>query len=259
MKLKSPAALALLLAATAVAPAQEKPTAKTPTQTTPPAATGSAVAAPAKAAISPVSTPAELARAAYAALGGDRYRDLKNLVLTGTVDLYAPNSTQVLPGKFGIITAGDKVRQEVQSPLFSFSLVSDGFISRSTMRGFQPPPSSKFGVNVLMKLGQPGYEVSALPDKKKDRAFRITEPDGQTTDFYIDAATGRLKRFEVPYGPYTYSVEIKSVKEIDGLAIPATFVQRISTEQGDFYAEFKVKDAKINQDLPEDTFKMPGQ
>jgi hypothetical protein len=111
----------------------------------------------------------------------------------------------------------------------------------------------------LMKYDQGGYAVSALPDKKKERAFRVTDPEGNATDFYVDGATGRLLRFEVPYGTYTYSFEFKTVREMDGVVVPASFVMRLSTGQGAFFAEFKVKDAKLNQALPEDAFAIPNK
>ena len=265
MKTTSPAALTLALLATSVCAQaqQQKTTDKPAAAQSQPATTAAAqtTASPATtikpAAISAASTPLELARAAYAAQGGDKYRDLKNMVLLGSVDLYAPGSAQTLAGKFGIITSGDKMRQEVQSPLVNFSLVSDGVNTYTNMRGFGLPPASKFGMPILLKFDQAGYVVTALPDKKKERAFRITEPEGNSTDFYVDAATGRLTRFEVPYGDYTYAVEFKSVKEIEGVLVPFSFVQRISTTQGSFYAEYKVKEAKLNQQLPDNVFAIP--
>jgi hypothetical protein len=264
----------LLLAATCAHAQQQKPADKSATQTQ--AATNQTTSAPTKTAsttaqtpaasaktsaaalISASSTPLELARAAYTAQGGDKFRDLKNVVLLGTADLYSPNSTQSLSGKFYMINAGDRVRIEVQSPLFNFTLISDGARTYTSLRGFELPPASRFGVPVLMRFDQSGYAVTALPDKKKERAFRITEPEGMITDFYIDAATGRLLRFEVPYGVYTYGVEFKGVRELDGVVVPTSFVQRISTAQGDFFAEFKVKEAKLNQELPADIFIIPG-
>ncbi|HEX8163345.1 MAG TPA: hypothetical protein VF538_15855 [Pyrinomonadaceae bacterium] len=264
MKLK-PLAAAALLAASVCATAQQKPADKAAApqaataSTAQPSAQATTSAAGAKGAAAAPATPLDLARATYAAQGGDKYRDLKNIVLLGTADLYAPGSAQSLSGKFGMITSGDRLRLEVQSPLFGFSLISDGVNTYTTMRGFELPSASRFGVPVLMKLGQPGYAVTALGGSKKERAFRITDPEGNITDFYVDAATSRLVRFEVPYGPYTYSVEFKAVKEIEGVFVPVSFVQRISSTQGSFYAEFKVKDAKINQEIPDTTFVIPDK
>ncbi|HVG30680.1 MAG TPA: hypothetical protein VM864_13310 [Pyrinomonadaceae bacterium] len=260
----TPLAAAALLAAAVCASAQQKPAEKSASAAaaaqTPPSTQATTAAAVAKGAVAPaLSSPIELARATYAAQGGDKYRDLKNIVLLGSADLYAPGSAQSLSGKFGMITSGDRLRLEVQSPLFGFSLVSDGVRTYSSMRGFELPSASRFGVPVLLKFEQPGYAVTALDGSKKERAFRITDPEGNITDFYVDPATNRLMRFEVPYGPYTYSVEFKSMKEIEGVFVPMSFVQRISSTQGSFYAEFKVKDAKINQEVPDNTFVIPDK
>ena len=71
------------------------------------AAAGSIPPAPA---ITDTSTPTELARAALAAQGGDKFKNLKSTWVTGDANLYAPNSSQSLPGKFSMVTAGDKIR-----------------------------------------------------------------------------------------------------------------------------------------------------
>ncbi|MCA1816052.1 MAG: hypothetical protein LC746_06530 [Acidobacteria bacterium] len=264
------AALAAALAAAPCAsaraqqpkPADHKAATQTPPSNTTPAteakgATTDSAASPAATALPANATPVELARAAVAAQGGDKWRALKNIVLFGTAVLYSPGSTQSLAGKFYMVTAGDRVRLQVESPIVNMTLVSDSTGTYTSIRGFQLPPASRFGVPVLMNYDQPGYAVAALNSKKKERAFRITEPEGMITDFYLDAATGRLVRFEVPYGPYTYGVEIKAVKDVDGVPVPTSFVQRISTGQGDFFAEFKVKEAKLNQELPADIFTFP--
>ena len=209
--------------------------------------------------VTPAMSPAELARAAFDAQGGEKFRNLKNMMLIGSVDLYAPSSTQSLTGKFGMIVAGEKLRQEVQSALFSFRLVFDGQQSYSSMRGMNLPPLSKFGMPVLARFDHAGYTVTALPDKKKERAFRITDGEGNSTDFYIEAATGRIVRFEIPYNGMTYIFEYKGFRELDGVLVPTKFVQRLAAPQGDFIAEFKVKEVKLNQELPADAFTIPAQ
>lgn len=244
---------ALLLACCAVAAArQQQPAGKTSDKPASPQRQQTQTAS---------ATPAELARAAYQSLGGDRFRDLRNMVLTGSLDLYSPASTQGITGRFGVITAGEKIRQEMQSPFFNATIIYDGVQNYSSIRGFEMPPPSKFGLPVLLKHTQPGYTVSALPDKdgKKARAFRVTDPEGNSTDFKVDAATGRLTGYEIPFGGVTFVVEIKETKEIDGVTVPVKFAQRLATPQGTFIAEFKVKDAKINQELPADAFAIPAK
>ena len=243
--------------------AQEKPSDKTPDKTKPAATTTAANASNTTqgktSVITAAMSPVELARAAFNAQGGEKFRNLKNMVLLGTVDLYAPSSTQSLTGRFGMILAGEKLRQDIQSPLFSFQLIFDGEQSYSSMRGMKLPPLTKFGLPVLAKFDQAGYIVTALPDKKKMRAFRLADTEGNSTDFYVEAATGRVVMFEIPYNGMTYSFEYKNFKDVDGVLVPTSFAQKLAAPQGDFIAEFKVKDAKINQDLPADAFKIPEQ
>src|SRR6185295_14621823 len=78
-------------------------------------------------AITATTAPADLARIALAAQGGDKFKGLKNMVLRGSVDLYAPNSTQSIPGGFVWVVAGDKVRIEIDArPAVSFKQIYDG-------------------------------------------------------------------------------------------------------------------------------------
>jgi hypothetical protein len=262
--------LCLCTAAAPLAAAQEK----APGKANAPAATATttaAAAAPSPASavpqstgkvsgvITPAMTPIELARAAFAAQGGEKFRNLKNMMLTGSVDLYAPNSTQSLTGRFGMIVAGDKLRQDVESPLVSFQLIFDGVQGYSSMRGMNLPPLTKFGMPLLARFDRPGHTITALPDKKKERGFRITGTEGNSTDFYVEVATGRVRRFEVPYGHVTYSFEYKGFRELDGVLVPTGFAQKLAAPQGDFIAEFKVKEVKLNQELPADAFKIPEQ
>ncbi|MEP6707689.1 MAG: hypothetical protein ABJC05_09225 [Pyrinomonadaceae bacterium] len=206
-------------------------------------------------AITAASTPLDLARAALAAQGGDKFKNLKSMVLIGLVDLYPPNSAQSIPGKFAIVVAGDRVRVDISAPpAISFKQVFDGQQSYSSIPGVEMPPASKFGLIVLTKFDQPGYKVTELPDKKKQRGFRIADAEGNTTDFYIDALSGRVITYLSPYKGFTFGVENKSMKELDGVLIAYSFTQRLEMPQGAFFAEYKVKDVKLNQPIGDDVF-----
>lgn len=210
---------------------------------------------PAAPAITAASTPIELARAALAAQGGDKFKNLKSMMLIGSADLYAPNSTSSIPGKFVIVTTGDKVRIEIDArPVFNFKQIFDGQRSSSSMPGVEMPPASKFGLAVLAKYDQAGYTVSALPDKKKLRAFRIVDAEGNTTDFFIDPATARVMQYLTPYNGYVFGTENSKFKEVDGVLIPMSFSQRLEMQQGAFFAEYKVKEVKLNQPIGDDVF-----
>jgi hypothetical protein len=96
-------------------------------------------------AITATTAPIDLAKAALAAQGGEKFKSLKNAILRGSVDLYRPNSTQSVPGAFVLVTAGDKFRMEVDArPLFSFKQIFDGQQSYSSLPGAEMAPVSKF-------------------------------------------------------------------------------------------------------------------
>jgi len=197
----------------------------------------------------------ELARAALVAQGGEKFKNLKSMWLVGSVDLYAPNSAQSIPGKFSLVTAGERMRLDIDAtPAFKFKQIYDGQQSYSSIPGVQMPPANKFGLPVLARYDQPGYVVSALPDKKKLRGFRIVDAEGNTTDFYIDATTGRVMQYLIPYNGFTFGIENSKFKEIEGVLVPFNFSQRLEMTQGAFFAEYKVKDAKLNQAIGDDVF-----
>ena len=265
--------LFVLIFVVAAANAQSAPISSTPTRADSPSPTPNNSSAPIT--ITANSTPVELARAALAAQGGDKFKSLKSTWLVGSVDLYAPNSAQVatpagdvdwykiavdsdaksIPGKFSLVTAGERMRLDVDaSPAFKFKQIFDGQQFYTSIPGVQTPPANKFGLMVLMKYDQPGYTVSVLPDKKKLRGFRIADAEGNTTDFYIDAVTGRVMQYLIPYNGYTFGIENTKFKEIDGVLIPFNFTQRLEMPQGAFFAEYHVKEAKLNQPLNDDVF-----
>jgi hypothetical protein len=238
-----------LVAATSSAQAQSEITSKS----------GNGGSAPAAAAITSASSPTDLARAALTAQGGEKFKALKSMVLRGSVDLYAPNSTQSIPGGFIIVVAGDKVRMEIDArPAVSFKTIYDGQRSYSSLPGVDFPPASKFGLPLLGKFDQPGYAVAAIPDEKKLRGFSIADAEGNLTNFYLDPATGRVMKFLIPYNGYKFGTENKKMKDVDGVLIAFEFTQRLEMPQGAFFAEFKVKDAKLNQPIGDDVFAMPN-
>lgn len=220
---------------------------------------GNTIPATPAVAITSATSPLDLARAAVIAQGGDKFKNLESIVLRGSVDLYGPNSTQSVPGGFVLANAGDKMRLEVDArPLFTFKQIFDGQQSYSSLPGAEMPPSSKFGMRVLAKFDQPGYAVTALPDKKKLRGFRVADSEGNATDFYLDPATGRIISYTFSFSGYNFGTENRKFKEVEGVLVPSSFTQRIEMPQGAAFAEFNAKEIKINQKLGDDAFAIPN-
>lgn len=254
--LQSLSLLALAFCASAMTYAQ---TATTPADSNVKAVADGVKDATPATAITATTSPLDLARAALAAQGGDKFKALKNAILRGSVDLYGPASTQSVPGGFVIVTAGDKFRMEVDArPLFSFKQIFDGQQSYSSLPGAQMAPVNKFGLRVLAKFDQPGYSVTALPDKKKQRGFRIADAEGNSTDFYLDPATGRVMTYTFTFNGINFGTENKKFKEVEGVLVSSSFTQRMEMPQGAAFAEFNAKDIKINQPLGDDVFAMPN-
>jgi hypothetical protein len=213
-------------------------------------------AIPAPPPITAKSTPLELARASLLALGGDKFKNLKSMMLVGDVNVYMAAMAQSMPAKFVMVTVGDKVRIDVNAGMYKLKQVFDGRQSSSSMPGLELPPASKFGLTVLAKYDQPGYTVSALPDKKKLRGFRIVDGDGNATDFYIDPANGRVMQYIILYNGYTFGTENSKFVEVEGVLIPVSFSQRVDGQMGAMFFEYKVKDVKLNQPVGDDVFVM---
>ena len=224
-----------------------------------PAANGAATSStPAAVVITPESKPVDLARAAFLAHGGEKFRALQNVVMRGSAQLYPPNSVQSIPASFSLVTAGPKLSMEIDArPVFVVKQIYDGQNSYSSMPNVEMPPLSKFGLGALARYDQPGYQITALPNKKKQRAFRIVDPEGYTTDFFIDPTNGRIMSFLLYYGGFTLGTEHSKFKEIDGVLVPTSFSQKFEMPMGAFFAEFNAKDVKINQTLGDDAFAIP--
>ena len=229
--------------------------AQDPVKTAP--ANGATPAAPAAVTITPDSTPQDLARAAFMAQGGEKFRSVQNMMLRGSVQLYPPNSVQSIPGSFSLVTAGDKLRMEIDArPAISFKQIFDGEQTYSSLPNVALPPLTKFGWGALARFDQPGYQISGVTDKKK-RGFRIVDPEGYTTDYYIDVKTGRVTSFVIYYNGLTLGTENTKFKEVDGVLVPFSFAQKFEMPMGAFFAEFSVKEVKLNQQLAADAFAIP--
>lgn len=202
----------------------------------------------------------ELARLAVEAHGGEKFRAMKTLVVTGGVDITTSQFPQAIPATFVTIFAGDKYRFELNNPFQPIRQANDGTKTTSTIQnGFTLPPVNRIGFPVLQRIGETGFVVTAIPDnKKKRKGFRVTSPEGYQTDFFLDAKTNQVKSFDSVYTvggrTVTTSAEIDRLKLVDGILVPERYVQRFDLDQFTVYANFKAREISVNGDVADDVF-----
>ncbi len=202
--------------------------------------------------------PLSLAKSALAAHGGDKFKNMKTLIVRGSADI-SGSPTQTFPATFSMVFSGDKYRYEIANPVQPFKQTYDGQQTVSSVPNFTLPPINRLGLPLLQKMDEKGYVVAALPDKsKKKTGFRITSPEGYYTDFFVDDKTGQIKGYEASYNfnerSVTTSVEIDKIREVDGVKIPEKYSQRFDLGFATIYANFKAKDILINTEVAEDVF-----
>ncbi len=205
--------------------------------------------------------PADLAKSALTAIGGDKFKKIKNIFIRGTAEL-SGSPTQKFPATFVIIYEGEKYSFDVQAPpIINFKQVFDGEGTYSSMRGINLPPLNRLGFPLLTKIDEKGYVVTALPEKlKKKRGYRITYTEGYYTDFIIDEKTNLVKEYEASYDyngtAVSTAVAVDGYKDIGGVLINEKFSQRLEMGQITSYANFKAKEILIDSELPATAFTM---
>ncbi|MGI8470200.1 MAG: hypothetical protein ACR2N3_17295, partial [Pyrinomonadaceae bacterium] len=166
----------------------------------------------------------ELARATLAAHGGEKFKNMKTLIIRGTADV-SGGPTMTIPAGFAFVFSGEKYRVDITNPFQPLKQIFDGERTFCSINGFSLPPLNRLGLPLLQKLGAEGFAVSALPENLKNKkGFRITSPEGYYTDFLIDNKSGQVKSYESSYEingrNVTTSVEIDKVRNVDGVIIP---------------------------------------
>jgi len=203
-------------------------------------------------------TPLELAKATLKIYGGDKFKNMKTLVVRGTADV-SGSPTITFPATFAMIYSGDKYRLEVTNPFQPFKQVFDGQQTMSSIDNFSLPPINRLGLPLLPKIGEKDFTVSELPEKNKKRTgFRITAPEGFYTDFFIDEKTGFVKSYESSYEingrSVSTSVDIDKVRDVEGVKVPERFAQRFDLGQFTVYTDFKAKEILVNSIVADEVF-----
>lgn len=214
-----------------------------------------------KPATSETTAPMTLAKASLAAHGGDKLKQMKTLVMKGSVDLTLTGQT--IPAAFSMVFSGDKYSFEVVSPFQELKQAFDGRTTYSSLQGFSLPPMTSLGFPLLPRVGDTGYIVSALGDKtKKKHGFRITTPEGFYTDFYLSEKTNQIKGYDSSFETgggqlVTTSVEIDELQTVEGIVVPKKYSQRFELGTVTAYINFKTKEILVNAAIADSVFTAP--
>jgi len=198
----------------------------------------------------------QIAKAALAAHGGDKLKQMKSLVMKGSADINVSN--QVQPGGFSTAISGSRYYFEISTQLQSFKQVFDGQNTTSSLPGILLPPVTSVGFPVLAHVGEAGYVVTKYGGAKKRPGFRLTTPDGFYTDFWVDEKSGEVKGYESAYLAYgrniSTSAEIESTQNVEGVILPKKYSQRFDLGAFTAYASFNMKDIRVNAPVDETVF-----
>lgn len=204
-------------------------------------------------------SPIDLAKTALKAHGGDKFKEMKSLVVKGTADV-SGSPSQTIPATFAFVSKGEKYRIDINNPFQPLKQVFDGQNTSSSVPNFSFPPLNRIGLALLPKIGEKDYTVTALEDKKKKFAFRITSPEGYYTDFFLDEKTGQVKSyqssFDVNGRTVTTAVDFDKFREVEGVLVPEKYSQRFELSNMTIYSAFKAKEILVNSEVSDDIFKM---
>lgn len=207
-----------------------------------------------------VPAPADLAKQAIEAHGGEKLRKMKTLSVIGAVDVTASSMPQPIPATFVTIFAGDKYRVEINNPFQPLKQAFNGTETITSLsNGFLLPPFNRVGFPVLQRIGDQGFIVTAIPEGKKGKkGFRVTTPEGYTTDFYLDEKTNQVKSYDSEFTVNGRSMktvaEIDRIKVVDGVSIPEKYVQRFELGGITAFANFNAKQILVNTEVANDVF-----
>lgn len=211
----------------------------------------------AKPAAAVTADPVDLAKAVLAAHGGEKLKKLQTLLIKGSVDVSVQG--QAMPGAFSTAVSGERYYFEIVTAMQQLKQVFDGRETSSSLQGFSLPPVTSLGFPLLTKVGDAGYEITALPEgSKKKKGFRMTTPEGFYTDFFVDEKTSQIKGYEAKWATgnqtISTSVEIDEFLTVEGVAVPKKYAQRFDLGPITAYANFKAKDIKINSKIEDSAF-----
>jgi YD repeat-containing protein len=209
----------------------------------------------------------EILGRAREAMGGKAFVEQRSQVSKGTGTLSPPGMPQPLPIQSVVVyeVFPAKTRTELGLPMGQMIQVFDGQIGWVSMAGQvqdmtqQMSQDQHYGLNMLRKFDQAGYEVRPLADAevngKKVQVVAVSDAQGHTTRFSIDPESHRVVKtaYDTPGG--ASETVYADYRPVAGVQVAHTVT---ALQNGTPMVELKLSEVQVNAAVDEALFKKPA-
>jgi len=209
----------------------------------------------------------ELLGRAREAMGGKAFVEQRSQVSKGTGTLFAPGMPQPLPVQsvavYEVFPA--KTRTELSLPMGQMVQVFDGQNGWVSMAGQiqdmtqQMSQDQYYGLNMLRRFDQTGYEVRPLADAevngKKVQVAAVSDAQGHTTRFSIDPESHLVVKtaYDAPGG--ASETVYTDYRPVHGVQVAHTVTV---LQNGTPMVELKASEVQVDAAVDEALFKKPA-
>lgn len=201
------------------------------------------------------------------AMGGKAFLEQRSQISKGTGTLTAPGMPQPMPLQSVVVyeVFPAKTRTELGLPMGQMIQAFDGQVGWVSMMGQvqeqtqQMSQDQYYGLNVLRKFDQAGYEVRPLADAevngKKVQVVAVSDGQGHTTRLSIDPESHRVVKtaFDTPGG--TSETVYADYRPVAGVQVAHTVT---ALQNGTPMVELKISEVQVNAAVDEALFKKPA-
>lgn len=200
------------------------------------------------------------------AMGGQAFAGQKTQVSKGTGSVSPPGAPQPMALQ-SVVTYEifpNKTRTEMALPMGTLIQTFDGqtgwvsIMNQVQDQTAQLKDEQYYGINVLRRFDQAGYQARILPDAevngKKAQVVAVADEAGHTTRFFLDPQSHLVLQTasELPNG--AIETLYSDYKAVDGIQVPYTLTIR---QNGAQVAELKLTEVQINPKVDEGLFTKP--
>ncbi len=209
----------------------------------------------------------EILGRAREAMGGKAFVEQRSQVSKGTGTLSPPGMPQPLPIQSVVVyeVFPAKTRTELGLPMGQMIQVFDGQVGWVSMMGQvqeqtqQMSEGQYYGLNMLRKFDQAGYEARPLADAevngKKVQVVSVSDAQGHTTRFSIDPESHRVVKtaYDTPGG--ASETVYADYRPVAGVQVAHTVT---ALQNGTPMVELKLSEVQVNAAVDEALFKKPA-